>query len=308
MDPQNKRTVLVTHSGTFHADDTLAYAVLRPLFRGHRLVRSRDPDVISAGDVVWDVGSEYDPVRNRFDHHQRGAPVRPDGVPYSSAGLVWQSFGRRFLHEIIGLVNEDVEEVWRRVDDSVIRALDMIDNGIKEPEALSLAQRIDDMLPRWDEVASDSVLDHHFSLASEEASTFLQGRISSFSAALRARRAVRTADRPLPNVLRLPRPMPWQDAVFDVGMEVDFAIYPDVGSDNWMIACMPPEPGSYAQRIPLPADWAGLRGADLASVSGVGDAVFVHSKRFCGAARSEAGAIDMVRRTMELSQAIVPVP
>jgi uncharacterized UPF0160 family protein len=62
-----------------------------------------------------------------------------------------------------------------------------------------------------------------------------------------------------------------------------------------MVDTMPPEPGSFAQRLPLPESWAGLDGAALAAASGVADAVFVHLRRFVGAAKSRAGAIEMAR-------------
>src|SRR5215218_7368889 len=90
------RPLLVTHSGTFHLDDAFAYAVLRlALGLGaaggdHALVRTRAEAVIAGTDVAWDVGAVYDPTAGRFDHHQRGAPVREDGLPYSAAGLVWR--------------------------------------------------------------------------------------------------------------------------------------------------------------------------------------------------------------------------
>ncbi len=53
--------------------------------------------------------------------------------------------------------------------------------------------------------------------------------------------------------------------------------------------------GSFAQRLSLPQAWAGLRDAELAAASGVADAVFVHVRRFVGAARSREGALAMAR-------------
>jgi uncharacterized UPF0160 family protein len=67
-----------------------------------------------------------------------------------------------------------------------------------------------------------------------------------------------------------------------------------------MVDAMPPEPGSFDQRLPLPAAWAGLRDAELAAVSGVPDAVFVHMRRFVGAVRSREGALTMAQRAIEI--------
>lgn len=60
------------------------------------------------------------------------------------------------------------------------------------------------------------------------------------------------------------------------------------------------ETGSLAQRLPLPEALAGLRDAELAAVSDVPDAVFVHARRFVGAARSREGALAMARKAIEI--------
>ena len=83
---------LVTHSGGFHADELLSSVILTRLFPDARLVRSRAPEWITPGGdrIIYDVGGAYDPAAGIFDHHQRGAPLRDDGQPYSSFGLVWR--------------------------------------------------------------------------------------------------------------------------------------------------------------------------------------------------------------------------
>lgn len=77
------------------------------------------------------------------------------------------------------------------------------------------------------------------------------------------------------------------------------AVYP-VPNGNWMVDAMPPEPGSFEQRLPLPRAWAGLRGVELAAACGVPDAVFVHTRRFVGAARSREGAMAMAWGAIEI--------
>ena len=87
---------LVTHSGGFHADELLSSAVLTRLFPEARLIRSRDEAWTKPAPdrLVYDVGRAYDPAAGIFDHHQREAPLREDGRPFSSFGLIWRSFGR----------------------------------------------------------------------------------------------------------------------------------------------------------------------------------------------------------------------
>ena len=63
---------LVTHNANFHADDIFATATLDLVFKSDiEVIRSRDPNIIESGDIVYDVGQIYDPERNRFDHHQK---------------------------------------------------------------------------------------------------------------------------------------------------------------------------------------------------------------------------------------------
>src|SRR5690348_4673081 len=92
-----KEVKIVTHSGNFHTDDIFAVATLFLLLeKDHTLLvtRSRDMETIAAADYVVDVGGEYDPAQNRFDHHQiNGGGQRDNGIPYASFGLVWKHFG-----------------------------------------------------------------------------------------------------------------------------------------------------------------------------------------------------------------------
>ena len=109
-------------------------------------------------------------------------------------------------------------------------------------------------------------------------------------------RACIVAERPLAStdsrILELDRGMPWQEPVFSHGLDVLYAVYP-VPCGNWMIGAMPPERQSFAQRLPLPAAWAGMQDEALRAASGIEDAVFVHAKRFVASARSRAGAMAM---------------
>lgn len=63
-----------THSGVFHCDDALACFMLKclPRYKEAQIIRSRDESILKECDVVVDVGGVYDPVAQRFDHHQRG--------------------------------------------------------------------------------------------------------------------------------------------------------------------------------------------------------------------------------------------
>ena len=160
--PKPHRPLLVTHSGTFHLDDAFAYAVLRLALglgepgRGHALVRTRDGSVIRDADVAWDVGAVHDPAAERFDHHQRGAPVREDGLPYSAAGLVWRHHGEAAVAAMLAPSGaaDLAAAVASAIDREVVRRIDAIDNGVGDPgDALGLASLVEDLNPAWDSPA-----------------------------------------------------------------------------------------------------------------------------------------------------------
>lgn len=306
--------LLVTHSGKFHCDEVFAYVVLRlALGLGpdeHRLVRTRDPAVIAQGDVVWDVGSLYDEASNRFDHHQRGAPARDDGTPFSAAGLVWRRYGSEAVGALLGskaLADAFATAIATEIDDTFVRRIDELDNGVvAERDTLGFASLIGDFNPSWDAPGGEGQADAAFLQAVAMAEGVLRRRVESLRSRLAAEAIVVAAQAASldPRILELERGMPWKNAVFAHDLPVAYAIYP-VSNGNWMVDSMPPEAGSFDQRIPLPQAWAGLPEAELAAASGVADAVFVHLRRFVGAAKTRTGAMTMAQKAIAISEGAV---
>ena len=321
------RPLLVTHSGNFHCDEAFAYVVLR-LALGlreagldHDLVRTRDADTIARGDVVWDVGLTFDAAAHRFDHHQRGAPVREDGTPFSAAGLVWQRYGVDAVRALLTANDATTDAsmadpIAAEVERVLVRRIDEVDNGVAENrDPLDLAALVGDCNPSWDaprggtKAAAQAAEDAAFLRAVALLDGVLRRRVESLRACLAADALVVAAQAASadPRVLELDRGMPWKGAVFAHALPVLFAVFP-ASNGNWMLDSMPPEPKSFAQRLPLPESWAGLQDAALAEASGVPDAVFVHLRRFVGAARTRDGALAMARRTIALAQEAGALP
>ena len=294
---------LLTHSGKFHCDDVLAYATLRLSLgltaagHDHHLVRTRDKARIATADIVFDVGGTHDDAKSRFDHHQRGASIRADnGVPFSAAGLVWQVHGIAAVRALLSPDKADTADAVARVmDDKVIRRIDALDNGVGDPgHTLELSSLVEDFNGTWESDRDAAAEDAAFIEAADMVRDVLKRRVARVQARISADAMVvaahaRSAD---PRILELDRGMPWQEPVFAHGLDVVYAVYPVPGG-NWMVGAMPPERNSFAQRLPLPAAWAGLQDEALVAVSGIEDAVFVHAKRFVGAARSRVGAMEM---------------
>jgi uncharacterized UPF0160 family protein len=111
----------VTHPGIFHADDVFAAAILR-LKTGEPMliIERRNPtqeDLDDPSIVVFDVGGQFDPVKNNYDHHQRdfdlerdpaeGYGIEGEENPLASAGLLWTQFPME-LELSAGYTNADI--------------------------------------------------------------------------------------------------------------------------------------------------------------------------------------------------------
>jgi uncharacterized UPF0160 family protein len=125
---------IVTHNGQFHADEVVAIMMLREVFTDTKIIRSRDPDVISDGQIVVDVGSIYDPMNNKFDHHQKGCNESMDNkkkIPMSSAGMVYKKYGKDFIKSIYAIDSvEDLMSIYDQFYYQFIQEIDAIDNGL----------------------------------------------------------------------------------------------------------------------------------------------------------------------------------
>lgn len=298
--------LLVTHGGKFHCDEVVAYAVLRlalDLERDgvdHVLERTRDPDAIGRAAIVWDVGGRFDAEANRFDHHQRGAPVREDGTPFSAAGLVWRRHGTDAVRRALPEAERDfAPEIATEIERTLIRRIDAIDNGIGDKgDGTGLATLIGDMNPEWDSPDAEGKRagDAAFARAAALAEGVVRRRIAVLRARMAAEAAVLAAHRRAedPRLLLLDRGMPWKHVVHARELPVLLTVSP-ASNGNWMLDTVPPEPGSFEQKLPLPASWAGLPEDALRRETGVADAVFCHLRRFVAAARSRDGALAMAR-------------
>lgn len=294
---------VVTHSGTFHADDVFACAVLRAALGEFDFVRTRDAAVIASADIVFDVGGVYDTANKRYDHHMRDLPRREDGTPYSSVGLVWREYGRAALAKFVpGIEDSTIDAVWRDIDNTIILPIDLADNGVLSAGPGHLALLIEAFNPTWNSAQS---YDEAFAEATvmareilERSSRHAYAEASAMGLVLAARREARD-----PRIIVLDRKLPWEKAVFDGGLsELLFVIYPNEDLSSWYCRTVPPEPNSFGQRLSLPEAWRGLQDEAFSRVAGIPDGVFCHPSGFIGGARSQASAIHLAEQAIALAR------
>jgi len=287
---------VATHSGSFHADDCFAYAILRAATKGElTLARSRDKADWDRADVVFDVGGVFDPAKRRYDHHMRDKPLRPNGESYSSAGLVWRDFGVAALTTLLPGVAEDVlARVAARLDSGLIRDVDLMDNGEMPPTAGHFSALLEAFNPTFTETERDENA-AFMEAAGLAGSALARAAARAHAAELAAETVAAAAERADdPRVLILETRVPWEDAVFDLNLTQALYVVRPAGN-QWTVSAVPPERESFAQRKPLPDAWAGLRDAELAAACGIPDATFCHPARFVCGAQSRGGAVAMAK-------------
>lgn len=287
---------LVTHSGGFHADELLSSVILTHLFPEARIVRSRAPEWITPGAdrIVYDVGGAYDADTRIFDHHQRGAPLREDGQPYSSFGLIWKHYGRDYL-AALNVPEAHIEIVHASFDNSFVLPVDLVDNGALSPSGplggLSLPALLETLKPVFDETDPEAE-NRGFHAAMAIARTFVEARIARSNAKLRAEamvhQAIETAGEG--RILELPMGMPFRPAIIKAGAEhLLFVVHPR--DKDWCLTGIRREDEGFELRADLPAAWAGLTNQDLETASGVPGASFCHNGRFIAAAKTREAAL-----------------
>ena len=303
---------LVTHSGGFHADELLSSVILTRLFPKARIVRSRAPEWIASGEdrIIYDVGGAYDADKNIFDHHQRGAPLREDGQPYSSFGLVWKHYGRDYL-VASGLPVEHVEKVHASFDENFVLPIDLVDNGALSPSGilggLTLPVLLETLKPVFDDTDPDAS-GRAFHAALGVARSFVEARIAQSASKMRAEAVVLQAinNAGEGRVLELPMGMPFRPTIIKAGADhLLFVVHPR--DKDWCLTTIRRADEGFEVRADLPAAWAGLTNGDLEAASGVEGASFCHNGRFVAAARTREAALTMaeiaVRQALATEQA-----
>lgn len=264
--------VCATHSGPFHADDVLAWALLQTYHCPNAsLIRTRDADTLDRADVVFDVGGDFDPIKGRFDHHQ--STYQGD---LSSAGMVLNWL------ESEGKVGPAVAAALRS---QVVDYVDAVDNGRLVPgKNTPCFTKIVEAYTQGPSTLEE--YDAAFHRAAEFAAGYVQGIDSGVRQIQAAEAAVVSAmDAAVADGVRvmfLDQYVKWKPVYYRNGgaeHPTDYIVFPSM-EGTWRVVAVAPKENSFDQKRPLPEPWAGLTGDALTAVTGVPGSVFCHKNRF----------------------------
>ena len=285
----------ITHSGIFHADEVMATVLLSKILPEVKVCRTfKVPEDVAEDVIVYDIGGGV------FDHHQRGfSEARENGIKFSSFGLLWRKFGMQLLSD-----NQNAELVFELFDKTFVTGIDAVDNGQVERtdvvQVMTVSGVISSFNPNWDEKAN---ADESFLKAVAFAELIFDNALASAISKAKAKTGVESAiEKSANGIMILDEFMPWQDYIFNSTNEkandILYVVFPSKRG-GYNVNAVPDAPGSFGQRKSLPADWAGLRGAEFAEASGVATANFCHPAKFICGADTFDDALALAKKAVE---------
>ncbi|MGN1296862.1 MAG: MYG1 family protein [Clostridia bacterium] len=167
----------ITHSGKFHVDDVISTIFLSKLKENIILIRVPTVKNINIENkIVYDIGL------GEFDHHQKNRNgQRENGIYYSSIGLLWNKFGKKYLGS---LKVKNIDKTFQYIDDELIQYIDATDNMQIEylenkisPDFIKLCN------PEWNEnISEDEAFINALKLADEFWNIYIKHSIAEVEA------------------------------------------------------------------------------------------------------------------------------
>ena len=266
-------TTAFTHAGVFHADDVFASALLK-IFNPYIEIQRGFKVPENFEGIVYDIGG------GEFDHHFEGAPVRPNGAPYSSFGLLWERFGRSLFQTEIS---------FNKIDEQLVQVIDLSDcTGEKNPLSLLISS----FNPNWD--SSEEEKSGSFERAVKVAQEMLSEFIDSLRATERAQETLAEYEAKSENgIIVLEKFVPWGELTSKE--EPKFVIFPSLRG-GWNVQVVPVSYTDKTARIDLPHEWWGNPNVSQLTDGKVG---FCHLNGFIAAVDTKENAIAICKELVE---------
>lgn len=320
--------LIATHDGSFHADETLACAVISYLYERCEVIRTRDPNLMETADIIIDVSGLNDD--KHFDHHSNEFNLtRPNGINYATAGLMWKKFGADYLRKI---AKEHLSEETRaeltdkiflaaqeRIDREIMYMVDLNDNGqlnsyLKDqvnPQSEGELRVMDELnefyryspdipylvamqnLPN----VSGKEQDNNFMVTVKILKTLLiSSSINALNTEIGIAKVLACYDGG--EILIMHEKLPWTQAVlahFDTFNNCKLAVYPD-RKRGWRVQSLPfSKAERFKNKLSAPKSWRGLDDDKLDEATGLKGTIFVHRAGFTGGALDFDTNLEMAR-------------
>ena len=291
-----KEAKYITHNGTMHADEVFATAFLDLYKKDIKVIRVSELDrtKIKKGTIIYDIG------RKKFDHHQENAEVRENGIKYSSLGLLFKEYGKKYLkQENI----KDIDEVFLGMEKELIEAIDAIDNGMfPEITASYKVKTISDVIKLFNpSYGSNQKEEEQFIKAVELAKQIWQETLYNVIGKVQAKKIVeeklKTNDK---EYLELEEYLPYEETILksDQGQNIKFVMYPS-NRGGYGIKTIRKSLEDKTDRQSFPEPWAGLEKKQLEEVTGIKDVEFCHIGRFLMTCKTKEAAYQVLEYLLQ---------
>ena len=281
---------VVTHKGTFHADEVTAIALLKMFYPKAKVIlckrvghqeelESHRKALKKAGAAevfTLDIGRELKADELKFDHHQLNPKIEEGQI--SSAGLIFN-----WLKE-----KEYINELIISKLEKLVRIIDLNDTGVRPAKIYEIPEAISYM--NSDDVYNDGVQNDAFSIAVYYMIDFLSGIKAEgeklWNAVDKLKECIN--NRPLEGVLEMSEYIPfWDVGIFDIPEldDVDIVIWEEKRTGEWKTQVVPDLPGSF-----------GRRGRKLVCVEPYPKGIkFIHKGEFFAVAEDKEDLLDYIR-------------
>ena len=286
-----EKAPFVTHAGNFHADDVFGTVLMERLFGDITLIRLNDYHD-DGTKIAYDIGL------GKFDHH--GADFdkkRDNGIHYCGFGLLWQAYGLEYLKkEKI----ENPEKVFEVIDELLVIGIDAFDNGEYTVDApfnvYTLSSLIEQFRPK---IGRNENENECFLKAVSFADTIFEQILKDAVGKVYAMREIEKKEKDIKDkILVLDEYIPYEYALFKLGLDVDFVVYPS-NRGCYAAHTVPTKYKGFTPKIPFKKEWAGLRDEELQKISGIKTAQFCHKKLFLATAQTKEDAIEFIYKTLK---------
>ena len=282
---------VITHSGTFHADEVFAIALLKLIFKNKiEIIRTRD-DNINA-DLYIDVGGKFDNIQY-FDHHFKEFDQYHDvekKLPKSSFGLIWDKYAPQLI---------DNKNIINKVRIMFVIPIDAHDNNVrlcKYNETNYNSYTLSNVISSFNKKSEDE--NDQFLKALEFAEISLQNAIDYIKEQFDDEQIVKNIFDQQSNTNKsyivLDKHYNYSNAIKDKKYSyITHLIFPE--DNKWRAVCIK---DNITQKLkaPFPMEWGGLFGNELESVSNIPGSVFCHRGLWIAVNHTQEGVIEMVEK------------
>lgn len=281
---------LITHEGKFHPDDVFSTVFLSKIVDNPIVCRTKGqliPDDNKA--IVYDIGF------GEFDHHGPDARYRDNSpIKYSSFGLLWEKYGPSYTKKVCP---KNSDKLYQIIIEKLILQIDGIDNGlfpkVEAPYKLTDLDKIIDLFNNTWEEKTDN--DENFVIATTIAENIFDRIITTEISNITASEIIETKiDTVQNNILILDEYMPYSDTIFDSNnskaKEIKIVILPS-NRGGYNIKPMKVSKDSSDLIVNFPLEYRGLHDEELAQISHIKTARFIHSSGFLACTETLEDAI-----------------